>query len=151
MIRLHKAYINRFQSWNLDLIKEEIKSLPLGPIVLIQIQYTNLINQGTCSFLKSSFSNYKYNYYIKQFVKTLFYSGGMEHLSIFMWIKVHHNQNINRFRIFKSYNILLKILLKKFIFKNFLKRKKFKIPSGIPTPYLQICSEPSNLLRYAVR
>lgn len=87
-----------------------------------------------------------YNYYIKQFVKTLFYSGGMEHLSIFMWIKVHHNQNINRFRIFKSYNILLKILLKKFIFKNFLKRKKFKIPSGIPTPYLQICSEPSNLL-----
>lgn len=110
-----------------------------------------LINQGTCSFLKSSFSNYKYNYYIKQFVKTLFYSGGMEHLSIFMWIKVHHNQNINRFRIFKSYNILLKILLKKFIFKNFLKRKKFKIPSGIPTHYLQICSEPSNLLRYAVR
>lgn len=62
----------------------------------------------------------------------------MGHLSILIWIKVHHNLLVHTFTDVEFSNFTL-----------ISPETMFKIPSWIRSHDLQICSEPSNPLRFA--
>lgn len=57
--------------------------------------------------------------------------GGMGHLSILVWIKVHHNQNTSTILEFPVYTLLDQ----KHNFYNFWKGQNYERPKGIRTHY----------------